>query len=141
MLRRAGFGVTGPEVDAAVGRDWPGYVDAMLATDPDTDPGAVATPMPALEPPRAARQKRHAGRAQAVQPTTRPNRQGVLSDWWMRRMVGVRQPVHEKLTLLWHNHFATSARKVQGAGVHGRAEPETAHADRWAIFAPWPTPC
>ena len=53
MLRRAGFGVTGPEVDAAVSRDWPGYVDAMLSTNPDADPGAVATPMPSLEPPRA----------------------------------------------------------------------------------------
>ena len=30
MLRRAGFGVTGPEVDAAVTQYWPGYVDAML---------------------------------------------------------------------------------------------------------------
>src|ERR1700761_6768002 len=35
-----------------------------------------------------------------------------LSEWWVRRMVLVRQPVHEKLTLLWHNHFATSAKKV-----------------------------
>lgn len=30
-------------------------------------------------------------------------------------MVAVDQPVHEKLTLLWHNHFATSARKVRVA--------------------------
>jgi len=30
-------------------------------------------------------------------------------------MVAVRQPVHEKLTLLWHNHFATSAQKVRVA--------------------------
>ncbi|WP_460009932.1 DUF1800 family protein, partial [Mycobacterium avium] len=41
--------------------------------------------------------------------------QGVLSDWWIRRMVVVRQPFHEKLTLLWHNHFATSAQKVRVA--------------------------
>jgi len=41
--------------------------------------------------------------------------QGVLSDWWLRRMVTVGQPVHEKLTLLWHNHFATSAQKVRSA--------------------------
>ncbi len=46
VLRRAGFGVTGPEVDAALTRDWPTYVDAALAADPDADPGAVATPMP-----------------------------------------------------------------------------------------------
>ena len=45
---------------------------------------------------------------------------GVLSNWWIRRMVGVRQPVHEKLTLLWHNHFATSAQKVRVAGTWPR---------------------
>ena len=38
-----------------------------------------------------------------------------LSDWWLRRMVAVQQPIHEKLTLLWHNHFATSAEKVRFA--------------------------
>jgi uncharacterized protein (DUF1800 family) len=38
-----------------------------------------------------------------------------LSQWWLRRMVAVQQPVHEKLTLLWHNHFATSAQKVRFA--------------------------
>ena len=27
-------------------------------------------------------------------------------------MVTIRQPVHDKLTLLWHNHFATSAQEV-----------------------------
>jgi uncharacterized protein (DUF1800 family) len=35
-----------------------------------------------------------------------------LSDWWLRRMIAVRQPIHEKLALLWHNHFATSAEKA-----------------------------
>lgn len=30
-------------------------------------------------------------------------------------MVAVRQPVHEKLTFVWHNHFATSAEKVVAA--------------------------
>jgi uncharacterized protein (DUF1800 family) len=38
-----------------------------------------------------------------------------LSNWWLRRMVAVQQPIHEKLTLLWHNHFATSATKVRSA--------------------------
>ncbi|MFZ1164730.1 DUF1800 family protein [Mycobacterium sp.] len=35
-----------------------------------------------------------------------------LSEWWLRRMIAVQQPVHEKLTLLWHNHFATLAKKA-----------------------------
>src|ERR1700741_3007869 len=100
MLRRAGFGVTGPEVDAAVGRDWSGYVDAMLAANPDADPGAIATPMPSLAEPRApGKGATPAARKQYNQQVS--EQQGVLTDWWMRRMVSVGQPVHEKLTLLW----------------------------------------
>ena len=113
-LCRAGFGVTGPEVDAALNRDWPAYVDAMLGANPDADPGAVATPMPTLPSPRAPGKgatpaaRKEFGRQLAAQ-------EGMLSGWWLRRMVAVQQPVHEKLTLLWHNHFATSAQKVRVA--------------------------
>jgi uncharacterized protein (DUF1800 family) len=35
-----------------------------------------------------------------------------LSGWWIRRMTAVQQPIHEKLTFLWHDHFATSREKV-----------------------------
>ena len=114
VLRRAGFGVTGPEVDAVVTRDWAAYVDAMLGANPDADPGAVATPMPSLDPPRAPGKggtpaaRKQFGHQLAEQA-------GMLSGWWMRRMVAVQQPVHEKLTLLWHNHFATSTQKVRVA--------------------------
>ena len=66
MLRRTGFGVSGPEVDAVVGRDWPGYVDAMLATDPDADPGAAATPMPALDTLRRPGKGRRRPRASST---------------------------------------------------------------------------
>jgi uncharacterized protein (DUF1800 family) len=38
-----------------------------------------------------------------------------LTSWWVRRMTAVDEPIHEKLTLLWHNHFATSAQKVPAA--------------------------
>jgi uncharacterized protein (DUF1800 family) len=114
MLRRAGFGVTGPGVDAAAGRDWPGYVDAMLGANPDADPGAVATPIPALpEPAAPGKGSTPAARKQYNQQLSEQQR--VLSDWWLQRMAAVNQPVHEKLTLLWHNHFATSAQKVRVA--------------------------
>ncbi len=114
VLRRAGFGVTGPEVDAVVSRDWPSYVDAMLGGNPDEDPGAAATPMPSLSEPRApGKGATPAARQQYNQQMS--EQQGVLADWWLSRMVSVRQPVHEKLTLVWHNHFATSARKVRVA--------------------------
>ncbi len=114
VLRRSGFGVTGPEVDAVVGQDWPSHLDAMLDANPDADPGAMATPMPALSEPlppgkgaTPAARKRHNQQLS--------EQQRVLSEWWVQRMVSVGQPIHEKLTLLWHNHFATSARKVRAA--------------------------
>jgi uncharacterized protein (DUF1800 family) len=114
MLRRAGFGVTGPEVDAALTRDWPSHVDAILAADPDADPGAAATPMPVAESPHPpGKGATPSARKQYNQQLTQ--QQGVLSDWWLRRMVSVQQPTREKLTLLWHNHFATSAQKVRSA--------------------------
>jgi uncharacterized protein (DUF1800 family) len=39
-----------------------------------------------------------------------------LSAWWLYRMLYTPHPLREKLTLFWHNHFATSNLKVQNAG-------------------------
>jgi uncharacterized protein (DUF1800 family) len=39
-----------------------------------------------------------------------PNR---LKAWWLYRMLFSPDPLGERLTLMWHNHFATSNRKVQ----------------------------
>ncbi|HUB53567.1 MAG TPA: DUF1800 domain-containing protein [Mycobacterium sp.] len=114
VLRRAGFGVTGAQVDAVAGQNWSKYVDAALGADPDADPGAVATPMPT--PPVLRGPGKGASVADRKEFNSRVTDQLTeLSDWWVRRMVAVRQPIHEKLTLLWHNHFATSAQKVRSA--------------------------
>jgi len=114
VLRRTGFGVTGAQVDAVATQDWSKYVDAALAADPDADPGAVTTPMPTLHNMLVPSNRAPATARKEF------NRELVgqmfgLSDWWLRRMVAVQQPIHEKLTLLWHNHFATSAKKVFAA--------------------------
>jgi RNA polymerase sigma factor (sigma-70 family) len=39
-----------------------------------------------------------------------PNR---LKAWWIYRTLFSPDPLGERLTLMWHNHFATSNRKVQ----------------------------
>jgi uncharacterized protein (DUF1800 family) len=114
VLRRTGFGVTGAQVDAVAAQNWPTYVDAALSADPEADPGARATPMPTLPAPRGP------GKGASVAARKEFNRQlsdqmTELSQWWLRRMVTAQQPIHEKLTLLWHNHFATSAQKVRFA--------------------------
>src|SRR5436190_2107668 len=38
-----------------------------------------------------------------------------LRDWWLYRMLYSPHPLREKLTLFWHNQFATSNSKVKNA--------------------------
>ncbi len=38
-----------------------------------------------------------------------------LRAWWLRRMIQTPHPLLEKMTLFWHNHFATSNVKVNNA--------------------------
>jgi uncharacterized protein (DUF1800 family) len=38
-----------------------------------------------------------------------------LRSWWLTRMLYTPHPLQEKITLFWHNHFATSNAKVQSA--------------------------
>jgi uncharacterized protein (DUF1800 family) len=36
-----------------------------------------------------------------------------LREWWFREMLTTPSPLTEKMTLFWHNHFATSQQKVR----------------------------
>ena len=38
---------------------------------------------------------------------------GRLKAWWLYRMIAGPDPLAERLTLLWHNHFATSNDKIR----------------------------
>jgi uncharacterized protein (DUF1800 family) len=116
LVRRTGFGATGAEVDAAlrVGADH--YVSSLLTADPTADPGAKATPAPHFDaiarlgkqPSKSAKMQRNKQRSEQLRS---------LTAWWLRRMVAVERPFGEKLTFCWHNHFATSAKKVKDAGT------------------------
>jgi uncharacterized protein (DUF1800 family) len=114
LLRRTGFGTTAAAVDAAVGRGSAATVASMLAADPTRDQGALATPLPTFEPlpdlgKGASKQQRQQRNAQVRDQLLS------LTTWWLRRMVTVTQPFGEKLTFVWHNHFATAATKVRSA--------------------------
>ncbi len=114
LLRRTGFGATGTAVDAAAKRPASQTVAAMLAATPSADPGAKRTPAPVLPfvPPVAKgaskedRQKGNKARRDQLQ---------TAIAWWLRRMVAVEEPFGEKLTFLWHDHFATAFNKVRQA--------------------------
>jgi uncharacterized protein (DUF1800 family) len=114
VVRRAGFGATGPAVDAALRAGIPTYVAGIVAADPATDPGVRATPPPVFA--TVSPLGKGAGRADklARNQALRDELQ-TLTGWWLHRMVAVESPFTEKLTFCWHNHFATSAQKVKRA--------------------------
>jgi uncharacterized protein (DUF1800 family) len=114
LVRRAGFGATGAAVDAARTLGDAAFVSAILSADPTTDPGALATPAPTFGPIPAV--PKGATTAQRQQRNKQISGQLTqLTIWWLRRMVAVNQPLGEKLTFCWHNHFATAASKVRVA--------------------------
>src|SRR5260221_10097725 len=54
--------------------------------------------------------------------------------WWLTRMLEGPHPLREKMTLFWHNHFATSNAKVQNPARMFR-QYELMHAHALGSFA------
>lgn len=47
----------------------------------------------------------------------------IASSWWTLKLITTRRPLQEKMTVFWHNHFATSAEKVtDGTLMHNQIE-------------------
>ncbi len=114
LVRSTGFGASGDLVDAVAAAGPSAWLRTSLAAAPESDPGAAAAPSPVFEavPPlgsNASTQQKQQRRKQQAEQVTQ------LTAWWLRRMVTVQNPVIEKLTFGWHNHFATSATKVKSA--------------------------
>lgn len=133
LLNRAGFGGSPSDIKAfhALGRDK--AVDSLIAPAEPLD----AFPAPAwstagqaladmkarrmefrdnrkasrgLSPEEAEKAKREA--FQAIQQESR--RQALEGQsWWFRKMLKTEAPLREKMTLFWHDHFATSIQKVK----------------------------
>lgn len=110
LLRRAGFGCTSPELDAATAAGYSAALAALLAgvVEPTTPapPQLSAAPPPAPAAGPAARKA--FDRAVAADVIS-------LQEWWVQQMVTTPSPLLEKLTLYWHGHFATGVSKVRDA--------------------------
>ena len=57
-----------------------------------------------------------------ITPTEFANQQGKVNmgslvAWWTVRLLQTRRPLQERMTLFWHDHFATSAQKVNSPGI------------------------
>ena len=92
LHRRAGFGPTA----AAVEQD--------LADGPESSVTRFLEPAARRAEDEAVS---NALRSNALQDLAR------LQAWWLHRMLYSSDPLREKLALFWHDHFATSVRKVE----------------------------
>ena len=97
LYRRAGFGPSPAELPEAVKNGFDATFDKLLARPSS----------PRIEPPTLPANDVFAGSI-------------ALRGWWLKRMLSGVEPLREKLTLFWHNHFATSINKVQDADLMRR---------------------
>jgi len=133
LLNRAGFGGTPEEVEKvramgpAKAADWLLDFPDKRAEERDKsdvpDLSAIAAyPSSFRDLQQMSAGKTREERMALFQKIQFANRQAVLSvsNWWLRQMAkagtvnGV-SPLQEKLTLLWHGHFTTSARDERSA--------------------------
>jgi uncharacterized protein (DUF1800 family) len=101
LYRRAAFGATWQELQTAV-RTGPAETLNNLFT-----PGPGQADFDKLMDSFAP-----SGQFQPVDAQISP-----LQGWWLYRMVASFFPLQERMTLFWHNHFATSLAKVQQLGL------------------------
>ncbi|MDQ2827292.1 MAG: DUF1800 domain-containing protein [Actinomycetota bacterium] len=114
LFRRAGFGARPDEVDAAVAAGYEATVDKLLAVSgPDSGAAGLAAPKFAPLPTSVPTEDAAKRAAQKALRTTFRDEDRGLNQWWVDRMVLSSTPLRERLTLFWHDHFATSIEKVK----------------------------
>jgi len=90
LFRRAGFGASPAELDAAVANGYDATLDQLLTPQDDHDAADDAL-------------------GQIDVDLTKLND---AQRWWLVRMRYTSRPLVEKMTLFWHGHFATGVSKV-----------------------------
>jgi len=99
LLRRAAFGARPDEINNYLRQGFEATVDQLVYYEnvPES-PNVRAVPSDASGP---------------ISLTTINVTQ--IADWWLERMIETRRPLQEKMTLFWHDHFATSLEKIENA--------------------------
>ncbi|HCU49455.1 MAG TPA: DUF1800 domain-containing protein [Micromonosporaceae bacterium] len=115
LLRRAGFGPTAEEVDAAEKAGLAAAIEALVKPA-GPDAGVARTPVPTLGPDPYAALGKDASREQKQQAKQARREQiQTITAWWTDRMVAADHQLLEKLVFFWHGHWATSVQKVDSA--------------------------
>jgi hypothetical protein len=90
LYRRAGFGASPTELDAAVAKGYDATLDSLLSPTDDHDSADDALNQIDFDLAKLEDAQR----------------------WWLVRMRYTSRPLVEKMTLFWHGHFATAVSKV-----------------------------
>ncbi len=93
LFRRAAFGATAAQLDAAAMQE-PAVVVEQILRGPDEADGV---------------NRQSDELANSILSTGDPRQ---LAAWWVYEMLATSNPLVERMTLFWHGHFATSAEKV-----------------------------
>src|SRR4051812_13482664 len=102
LYRRAAFGATWPELQAALDAGPEATIDRLLAGGEGLE--EYDRLMDALGP-------------ESTQFQGQGGDEVALQAWWLHRMIQTGHPLRERLTLFWHNHFATSILKVRQSAL------------------------
>ena len=95
LLRRAGFGVSRTELDAAVARGYDATLNDLLNPVGDRDTAD-----------------------EVVSQINVPQRRlDEAQRWWLVRMRYTSRPLIEKMALFWHGHFTTAVTKVSNGNL------------------------
>ncbi len=133
LLARGGFGGTLAEIDRAAKEG----LDATLARMFDFPDAPADEQSPTDQPdlssidglPRSEKAMRElfAGKSEEERKVLRQQMNAAqrealvqMARWWMQRMIDGPHPLQEKLTLLWHGHFTTSAKDERSAWLMWR---------------------
>jgi uncharacterized protein (DUF1800 family) len=118
LLNRTGFDARIEAIDACAALSRREAVDRLLSGT-----RAIArTPIPAgaaeWSSPLRLRTLSDAERLRAL---AEMREQGLeLRGWWIAEMIATDSPLTERMTLFWHNHFATSVQKVRSPALMQR---------------------
>ncbi len=110
LLRRAGFSASPGELQRIVDQGFEATLDELLDFE-SIDDSAMEAQLAEREYSLVRLNQNERLRANAQN----------LQRWWLYRMIHSRHQLVEKMTLFWHDHFATSAQGVNF--VNGREEP------------------
>lgn len=129
LLWRAGFGGTPNQIQTLVSWGLEKSVDYLVNYKQVKveDPDAKAFKSDIMHPPTQEERMEQARARQAQDETSlarlRAKRQEAeredreqmrsIQTWWLKRMIESARPLEEKMTLLWHGHFATSYRTIE----------------------------